>query len=125
MIARPDHTPRSVSCETKSVAATSPRTTSSATEKPGSESLGLWITQLGSSNLFGNTDAVAADLRQIQEVDGSARYLFSQDWPATFDASDRVIFYLGGYASKQRALDQCTRLNLAVPSNCLVRQLVG
>ena len=112
MIARPDHTPRPVSCETTSVATTAPRTTSSTTEKPGSESLGLWITQLGSSNLFGNTDAVAADLRKIQEVDSSARYLFSQDWPATFDASDRVIFYLGGYPSKQRALDQCTRSTL-------------
>ena len=125
MIARPDHTPRPVSCETKVSAATSAPPTSSAAAKPGSESLGLWIAQLGSSNLLGNADAVAADLRKLQEVDSSTRYLFSQDWPATFDASDRVIFYLGGYPSKQRALDQCTRLNLAVPSKCLVRQLVG
>lgn len=84
MIARPDHTPRQVSCESKAPARTSPPTTSRAATRPGSESAGLWIAQLGSSNFFGNTDAVAADLKKLQELDGSIRYLFSQDWPATF-----------------------------------------
>jgi hypothetical protein len=72
MIARPDHSPHPLSCETKSVATTSPRTTGSLPARPGSESAGLWVAQLGSSNSLGNADALVADLKKLQQLVGSS-----------------------------------------------------
>lgn len=103
------------------VPSTVPPSTGSAA--PGSESFGTWLMVLASADANGGSDDLTAEFERLAaEIPGSLA-LLSDDWPDTFDAPDRVIFYVGGFSGRDAVVAECERLGRVQPDNCLPRLL--
>ena len=91
----------------------------------GTESLRTWIMQLGATSGTATAQAVAALVGQLSQISAAVKTLKSADWPAVFQGRDhKIIFYVGGFASRDAVIAQCAKLGLAYPTKCLARYMV-
>ncbi len=91
----------------------------------GTESLRTWIMQLGATSGTATAQAVAALVGQLSQISAGVKTLKSADWPAVFQGRDhKIIFYVGGFASRDAVIAQCAKLGLAYPTKCLARYMV-
>ena len=91
----------------------------------GTESLRTWIMQLGATSGTATAQAVAALVGQLSQISVGVKTLKSADWPAVFQGRDhKIIFYVGGFASRDAVIAQCAKLGLAYPTKCLARYMV-
>lgn len=91
----------------------------------GTESLRTWIMQLGATSGTATAQAVAALVGQLSQISGGVKTLKSADWPAVFQGRDhKIIFYVGGFASRDAVIAQCAKLGLVYPTKCLARYMV-
>ena len=91
----------------------------------GTESLRTWIMQLGATSGTATAQAVAALVGQLSQISAAVKTLKSADWPAVFQGRDhKIIFYVGGFASRDAVIAQCAKLGLAYPTRCLARYMV-
>ena len=109
---------------------TTSTTSTTSTTLPGAgtgqESKGTWIMQLASaSSVTATPAAIAEQVAAFERVVRGVRTLRSNDWPKAYPAPDLVVFYVGGFTSKDAVVAQCTALGLVVPDECLARFLDG
>lgn len=91
----------------------------------GTESLRTWIMQLGATSGTATAQAVGALVGQLSQISAGVKTLKSADWPAVFQGRDhKIIFYVGGFASRDAVIAQCAKLGLAYPTKCLARYMV-
>ena len=91
----------------------------------GTESLRTWIMQLGATSGTATAQAVSALVGQLSQISAGVKTLKSADWPAVFQGRDhKIIFYVGGFASRDAVIAQCAKLGLAYPTKCLARYMV-
>lgn len=89
----------------------------------GSESVGTWIMQLGSVPVDADRAAIESELDRIADLAPGVRTLSSNDWPATFTTPDRIVYYVGGFTSRQDVRIACEVAGLIFPDQCLARLL--
>lgn len=85
--------------------------------------VGPWIMQLASASASTTDQAIAAALNQFRAVAPGVTTLRTADWPNSFSGTPVVIFYVGGFASRDEVLAQCAALGLPSPAKCLPRQI--
>jgi cell division septation protein DedD len=107
---------------TTAATATSTTAPSTTTSLPAATS-GKWIMQIGSAPANASQAAVSAQLTKLRQVSPTATTLESGDWPKVFKGENRVIFYVGGFSSREAVIAECNRIGLKYPDKCLARQL--
>lgn len=91
---------------------------------PGSEAVGTWLMQLGSVADSVAQELIDEQLDTFSEFAPGVRVLQSNDFPATFTTPNRIVFYVGGFETKEAVVAECAALGRAYPDDCLARLLV-
>jgi SPOR domain len=118
----PPTSPETTSAPTAATATSTTTAPSTTTSLPAATS-GKWIMQIGSAPSNATQAAISAQLTKLQQVSPTATTLQSGDWPKVFKGENRVIFYVGGFSSREAVIAECNRIGLSYPDKCLARRL--
>jgi len=79
--------------------------------------------QLGSASTNAAPAAVDALLAELRAAAPGVRTLQSSQYPGVFGQDGRIIFYVGGFRSRESVIAECGRIGRAYPDQCLARLL--